>query len=749
VYSLKDRELLLDALGQIDDALIKQAARPTKKFAFIRGICIATAACLALAAGTALFLHKRPGAKPEPGADSKLRTAENLWEKSDFGAYSLFYQTRDAYRLQSLASQSVSESIASKPLSVAADTTIKFETLLAQRYAVYFSSTGYPIFYDTQENREVDLNERILGDTSAIFEKYMTAAERKAEELYPGMLKSNTNYRIFREYSSLVSRHLPTSEIQKETPDVTFMYDLDLGYFDSDEERIAMFWALCWEVFVQAETNLYNQLYCVRVIGIDARGGLCILSTHDFYGNGCGQLIYDIKTDTSTELPNNGIMLSDGYIFHFSADSSIATIAFPDAGFHGGNLYVDFAQRYHIPSVERFVNDYKGEQYGVFFLNGGRAETLSTVRGASELLISPNNRVLYYKQMNPELSGKSFYASDSVWFNRLNLYNKDTDNWVFYTVTDEAYINRAATLQGNIVGFAAEESVVIMEQGGSCFAYSVESGKDITEEVRNGEIAMYAHEKMQVYLENGKLYRRDLFADSLPETICQAQQYVLSQDGAFVFAYQTGDSYVTCYNVATLESCRIDIDSQMCNQLFSTPNAILQMNYSEEENILLLSYYVDTDISTEHKSNVDFYELVEKTENREFWVAFPKNPVVITDYTISEELMDAFRESAYHYNHPDGVITWETYYPPFLSLYEDRTSILEKLGLPADVELDVNGTKFILYDQNGERLELIFYMFWGLFDYDDHNAGFEIHYYGKEGITDFTFNALILADQAY
>lgn len=740
---MKDHNFLFHAMEQIDDDLIQEAAAPRHKKNLTRTVICAVAACLVLVIGCTFFLHP-PAPQSQPGT---IYYAENLWQQEDFQAYSLSYQTGSPSLLSHVTPLANStDTLSSKHLSISADQTIKFETLVAQRYAVYYSPTGYPVFYDTQENREVDLQERILGDTTGIFMEFMEAAENKANELSPGMLLSETNRRLFWEYLYCISMDLPLQDVVAQTPDTSYL-DVQSEWVDRENiYKVTEFWSKCWTAFVKADTDLYGQLYSINILGIDAAGGQCILRTNDIYGNGCAYLVYDIKTDKFTELPNAdslyGTMQTDGFIFRFSSDSSIATIAYPDAQFSGGNLYLDLTQRFTIPSEERYVGEYQGEELGVFFLKDGKAQKLTGAHAASELFVSKNNHVLYYKQIEPQQTGKSFHASDAIWFNRLNLYNRETDHWVFHTVSDGSQVsNQGITLQGNFIRFAAEETVVIMERGGSYFAYSLTDGKEITDDINAGQVAMYAHEQMIVYLENGKVYRKNVFADTGAEIICNASEYALNDDGSFVFAYNRGDRHVTCYNVATMESCTIAIEQQLCDQLFSTEGAVLQMNYNPEENTLLLSYYAETDQTSENSSDVDFYQMLEQINDNNPDDHFPNDPVVITDYNISEELMNIFRDSVYRYGHPDGVLSWETYYPEFLSVYEDLDSICEKLGLDiSTIELDVNGTQFVLYQDEDETLTLTFYQFWGLFDYDDQNAGFEIRYNG-ESVCSFTFMA--------
>lgn len=745
---MKDHHFLMDAMGQIDDDLIREAAQPGKK-TFPRGLLIsAIAACLAIAIGCSLLLwpgHQH-GSTPSIQSsgesetqtlfDPSLKIMDNLWQRDGFQAYSLSYQTGEPTRLSCFSPTLLANStdaIATKTLSISSDMTMKFEILVAHRYAVFYSDTGYPVFYDTQEDRQVDLQERILGDTNHIFITHAQAAEAYAVSTYPGIFSTEKNRQLFWEYLYGISRNLDLQDVVSRTPDTEFInaiYDRD----DIDQEqKNSEFWSMCWSAYCHADTDLYSQLYNITILGIDAAGGLCILRANDLYGNGCAYLLYDIKTDTCTELPDGdslqGTMQTDGYLFYFSADSSIATIAYPDAYCNGGNLYQNLTQRFTIPSVDRYVNNYQGEDLGVFFLEDGRAQKLNNAKAASLLYASPNNSVLYYKKMDAAWAGKSFYASDAVWYNRLNLYNKDTDQWIFHTVTDQAVSYGSITLQGNFVRFAAEESVVIMERGGVYYAYSLTDGSDITQSVKNGEVAMYAHEQIITWLENGKLYRKNMFTESEPQVICDTTQYALSQDQAFVFVYQQGQQNVVCYNVASLESCKISMDAQLFDQMLSMNGAVLQMNYNAEENTLLLSYFVESDLNTENTSNVDFFQTLGQIRERNPDGSDIYEPVTVTDITISEEIMDQFRESVERYYNCGGYITWERYYPDILDLYESKDSICRKLGIEISIDdLDINGTRFVLYDKNGEMLTLNFYHSWGLFDYNDQTAGFYITY---------------------
>ena len=95
--------------------------------------------------------------------------------------------------------------------------------------------------------------------------------------------------------------------------------------------------------------------------------------------------------------------------------------------------------------------------------------------------------------------------------------------------------------------------------------------------------------RIQPLLDN----RKNIFTGDGAKLITESDRYVLSNDGAFAFTYCREDAYVTCWNVASLESCRVEMDEQMRTQLFETAGAVLQMSFNAQENTLLLSFYIE------------------------------------------------------------------------------------------------------------------------------------------------------------
>lgn len=741
---MKDNEILQQAMTLIDDELILDAKAPVKRKAYwVRWV--AAAACLALIVGCFGYLggadHKgstsntpnvsAPTPTP-PLTNSKI--SDDLWQRDDFSAYSLSYGSSTSTLSAGSGGKITLLSEQTAPLQTQSITidpgqTYKFEQLVAERYAVYLSESGSPVFYDTIEDQELDLQMRILGDTSHILARFKELAFAVAEQNYAEFMAAEENRNYLDQYLTCLANDTLAEkweELTSFTPDIGFMDPMPEYCGNTQEQNLENFWNIPWNIYYhtlsdwQEETELHDAPYALSILGVDSTNGICIVRGNTLTGDGAFYGSYDIRTDTLQDLPDYhnsliGIMQPFGFTFHFSADGSIATVAWPDCGY-----YFNYD-----------IVNYKGDNLGAFFLDADKAYKFhvgfseDTVKASSKLYVSDNNKVLYFRKMDETLANKSFKVSEEIWCNRLALFQKDTDIWAFYLPDENYNVGKPVELEGKFVRFAAEGSVVIMERGGSYYAYSLTDGSDITQDVISGTVATYAHEQLTVTLEEGKLYAANIFTGQR-QTLGTADQYIQTPDGAFVFAYCQGDGHVTCYNVASGGSCQIQIDSALRDQLFSQENVVLQINYHPEENTLLISYYIPEDVPDQ--DTVDFYSLLAQVKPDDGSLG-PDDPDVITDLQVTEDIIEQFRESAYRYDHPDGIIYWQNYYPAFISRCENRHSIFQCLGLtePEDY-LEMNGTKFILYEDEDEQLALVFWEYWPLYDYEDWDAGFHIEY---------------------
>lgn len=615
-------ELLQDAIGMIDDDLITET-RPIPNRKPQRSVFVkwgAVAACLTVAfAATALLFPpsfqmpaetQHPSITP-PGSEPTYyapTVATNLWELDSFDSYSVvFGKSESAPTPQFIPlSATTDDSLQSNLLTV--DTpTVRLESFLDKRYITYYEELGIPIFYDLQENCEVNLEDRILGENRFDGKKFYAVAEQMLEERCPGLTLSENNRIYLREHIDSNLNLIPFNPSVE--PDLTYVRIKYPEYTLMEDWLLKQFKTDCTAAIVDAYNELEDEYahipYRVRLLGVDSVSGVCVVCVVDLIGNCLDYLTYNLTTNECKPLPEgmSGVMLQFGTVFHFSHNGSIATVSFPYVKYFKQPYapYHDLWQRQYFSSTSYRIT-YYGEQYGCFFLDSGNAYridlnktiTQPALRGMSQLYISPNSNTVYFQKYN-FLHAERIMNVDSIqWYNRFEQFeNRKADEWVFCSFNDSTHNarNGLITLQGNFVRFIANETAVIMEQEGKYYAYSLENGEEITDQVRNYELPLMAHDRLLVYTEDGYLYTKDLFSDEAPKQIAKADQVIFSNDGAFAFIYNQGDTFVTCINVASLDSCRIEIDSALCDQLFNTPDAVFQMLYNDSENVLTFSFY--------------------------------------------------------------------------------------------------------------------------------------------------------------
>ncbi len=725
-----DRQRLQDALGLLPEDMILEAKQVRKYGRW--WLYAAAAACLALVVGLAIWsITDAPGINQTTVYTPVI--AENLWQREGFQAVSLTYSapylqktaSADGFRVV-LLGETGTQGLISTPLEVEMEQTIKLEALIARRYAAYYDERGLPAFYDLVEHKQVDLMEKVTGGAGISSEPLLEQVEDWARQNNPGMLDTENNLMLFRYSVQGYIDNLPAADYDQLEPDTDF---LKAEYpYDDAQARKHRFFSLCWDAFVQG-TSLYQDMYAgepyrIEVYGVDPVNGGCIVGIRDILGNGIGFYRYDFQQDVAKRLPSDryhaliGTMLQNGMRFRFSQDGSIATVATPMPGAAGANLFADIYRQNEYPSIDRHVTEYRGERIGIFCFDRNISYLLD-VYGASEAFISPQNRIIYYRRMPAAAQEKSFLCSDSVWYDRLRLREREDDHWVFALLPDGDELCDTVTLPGTFVRFLSEEKAVLMVQNGQYRVYALETGEDITQAAATNQIPMMAHERLLVTHRDGWLYSRDVLTDAEAVQLIRADQYLLSDDGAFAFAYIQGESCVTCINVASLETYRIEMDDSFSAQIFQRPDAVLQMNYRQYDNALTLSYYIPEDLGQTLDSGVDFYALLEELGTAE--------PTTYEDIQVAEEIVEAVRASAHWIW--DSHMNSEEKYPLNLTQSESLESALAKLGIQLpEGYLGVNGCTLVLHQSDTEKLELVFCDGWLLNDFSGSWSGMTLVY---------------------
>ena len=162
------------------------------------------------------------------------------------------------------------------------------------------------------------------------------------------------------------------------------------------------------------------------------------------------------------------------------------------------------------------------------------------------------------------------------------------------------------------------------------------------------------------------------------------------------------------------------------------PNAVFRMTYNESQNSLTLSFYPEGE--AEESVKVNFLEMISQIKDEPTYT-------VNTQFSLSDELVEEFRQSMQKLFDPDYANGYlSEIYPESLPMYLDRQGLNEALGFEiTDDLLDINGTDFILYEDEDESIVLRFEPYWGLYDYTHHYSGFLIIYTQDEYLYPYEF----------
>lgn len=632
------KELLQDAIGLLRDDLISDAQinrRKTAPKGFLWKALIAASLAAILITGVVIGTIMNRNTEPTYSQpthslpEEDFKSIENVWEREDFKSVAFLFENNPLSAMSSAGGQFLmlsnrngallptntqsddGQSIKAENLDIKQDASVGLENLIAQRYAVAYDEHFCPVFYDLEQNTVVDLDSQIIGDRKVSLSPFLEACFANAEQLYPGMLSTETNRNLLTEFICSRARDFVEWRLKYDTfqPNIDFLSEIDGFRYDSEEVLRERFLNECLDtVYINTFKEHFEfyhlKPYWVEIMGMDGKNGTCLAIVHDIFGNGLDYVLYDFKTDSYVELPKDrqnaliGTMWGYGDSqFRFSADGKVITVVYPDAGLSGGNIKKSYLDRYKL-KADRDLYWYNGEQVGVFYLEQGTAVQLP-IRASSEAFLSDSGNVVYYKQCDRVLTEQiptdketpieSIKCPDELWYSRLYSANKDTDHWVFAVINPTiGYTVSQTVLQGKFIRFMANETVALMEKGGVYTAYELETGKDVTQEILSSTEYPY-YERLTVYEEKGVLYHKDIFGIFEPVALAHADQYILSENGAYAFAYDSKTSKAFCINVASGQSKEVKLSNEFLLQLTEIKDAKLVISYNERENTLLFS----------------------------------------------------------------------------------------------------------------------------------------------------------------
>ena len=649
------KELMQDALGLLRDDYIEDAqtvrSKPFHKRISWKMIVAASIAVLLVAgvfAGTILNITQKPQKQEhnlEPSLQGQMYYLPNVWEQDNFKSVSFLFQNAPALlsltditqtKTELLSSSNNWQIIEPENIPVGQNVSVGLENLIADRYAVAYDENYCPVFYDLKQNTLVDLDTQIIGDERVSLDPLIEACFACADELYPGILDTQNNCELLTKFVNSMSRDMAEWRLDYNTlePDVEFLSKIDGFKYDTQETLRAKFSDICLsEIYLHSLESLIDLYHLkpswVEVMGIDGKNGKCLAIIHDVIGNGLDYVLYDFNTDISYKLPDNsqnsliGTMWGYGDAeFRFSADGKVISVVYPDVEYLGSVVYYGYFNRY-VSESYRSLASYNGEKVGVFYPEYNTAVTLP-IHASSEAFISESGNVIYYKKCQSVRTnqtqiqhGSELIATvkcpDKLWYSRLYNEDKYTDQWVFATIDPKIGSTQAQiVLPGKFVRFMANESVVLMDMDGVYTAYDLKTGKDVTAEITSNTYAQSNypyHERLIVYEENGILYKKDAFVENTTNLLAQADQYAMSKNGAFVFAYNSQTKKSLCINVASGQSIEVKLSDAFLLQLTELNDSELIISYNEYNNTLLFS------ISTRSKDKNELSVLAQEFEN--------------------------------------------------------------------------------------------------------------------------------------
>ncbi|MBE6543161.1 MAG: hypothetical protein E7675_02045 [Ruminococcaceae bacterium] len=783
---MKNKKILERALDHISDDLIIEAmpferSTPINRRFISRPFAYMSVAVIMIVITTLIILpvfFKKDTQTPTTFPTTNVPTAtepeitlpiiENFWELDDFQAYTFSYTSEEPVLssdknavLKTFSEMAVEKDIVSELLidptniKINIKNNVNIESVIDDRYIAYYSQEGSPLFYDTEKNKEIDLEKQILGDR-CINDYIINLAYLKAEELLPGC--TNNNKEFLKEY-------IITNKIKERVELFNSKYkweDLDFSFFDylgneykelSEQNKIN----LVFSIFDQAswEVEKLDDYSYISIMGIDSRNGFCYYTELNLRGYAKGFYKYDISKDTSTKFQK--LSINTGFEFNYSEDGSIITIASPIV--NGGNLFVynneyDAIYKNHtIANKYAFFQGYNGEEVTALKYNSeGELITIfsdSINTAASKVFISSDNSVLYYKKY--AMREKNFVCSHLVWYNRLDLFNDEYDTWIFRTINDDS-CSEPISLNGEFVKFIADNTAVVMKKYGKIKVYSLYDGSDITQEASmNMLMGMKSHDRFEIIMQNGDLYKKDIFTNKITPIFKNVESYFISSDNAFVFVHENGNDSITCINIANLKNNSIKLTKEIIDAI--NKGSYLDITYNRIENTLLISYvFKDKSVITNEYSNVDFYHCLKlgkdfdptRDINKEY------NTTICYDYTINEKTLNSFRtavdniiKSGYK---NDNYRKSDKYNPCNIKYYDSVDQILEKLEIEIelkDLYHDIFLTEFVLYEDDDEKIVLYTTRSWIKYGSQNENIlihnnyGINIVYYCNDRVFEF------------
>lgn len=649
---MKEKELL-DALSQINPKMIGESEPGThkKKITARAWIAGGVAAAILLCAIPVSLLARKPKARANP------------WDRDDFRMITVGFSSpasvpvtqtsfgkKSAVLPRFTSEMTVPEVTEGEPvpeteeeyvaqsITVPINADVKIESLIADRYLLWYEDKLTPVFYDLQTKKTFDFSSLIVDPDQRTGPVFFDDVLSLVDRFDLTISEVPSQIPAFRDYAhAFLLAYVEGTPLPENGDSLDFSRTSGdvAGYYHTNEEKLAAFEEAlkgrCDQLLYEYEEGTYRPVV-VQIFCVDALRGRVFYHAHNHgysslvqqdisdYDSRFGTHMYDLSTGEITDLPEEftsraiaslGLGLD---IASFTPDGGRLLFVSPSG--NGGGHYDDMTG-WSDADMDMSLYRYKGEivryldfESGASFLLGDSTCGRETEVYASSMPeLSPTGRYVYYRAYTDGEKFFGFYREDML--GRLDaLHFRDTDSWCFVGVKEASERERGKNvfllLTGNFVRFVRNDTAVVMEKDGKTHVYSlVKGGKEITDSVESGKVLLDAHEYYRLVFEGGVLYRVPLFDGSEKEAILRADTVCLSDDGAFAFGYEKGADHAVCVNVATLESRNIRLDPAFVRELSEAGKVGFSFTYDEENNVLFLSFYRQ---SEEEQTDFDLFD---------------------------------------------------------------------------------------------------------------------------------------------
>lgn len=591
------------------------------------------------------------------------QTLENIWENGQLKVYTISKEEQNSSIKGQASFLAASQVLTPENITLKGLKNLTIEAVFGDYYILAYEDFYKLVVYNLKTGERYDLFKLLLKDKyfeSNVFGDHaIEMVEKKCPELlssdinrqyiwYCGLFHAEINtIMAYDKMRSLIKDVDPTPLIDDYKMLLEHGEDRFPDISDYFEEIIVNY--VCQAIDEIRRDNSYSDYIFLKIISLDSNSGKIYYRKE---GNNCDEknlYCYDFETNTEKLIKVDARMFVEASDKYYETNGTKLFVTEPLTYFNKESAILDYKRRERNPDYmgnnpdynhNVFEIGYKGEYFYVLDFNEKNKvfNKDDAIFGMGPFLVSNNGKILAYRYFT---KGYHFSTITTLekYYNRVNSTSTETQ-WVFQLLNnDNGY---SIVLDGEFVRYASNGNVVIIRKGGKCKAYFLslevvdqgtdkyESNKneeyiqkenittekdkyelvatDITEKILRSEYFLYSHEYFDSYIEGNNLIRVNLFTGKTEVISENVDACTFSKGKSFAFVFSKEEKTLYCYNVATLERCKIVLDESFVkeNDISKYNSVSLLFN---DENCTLTVYYSFAD-SISNSIETDYYDQI-------------------------------------------------------------------------------------------------------------------------------------------